>query len=151
MADLSACPQSIAFLSRRLQPVGEKEMRPVRDLLQDLDSDTFANRQKARKQLADLGAEWLPLFYRALASKPLVDVDQSIRKLLESGKWQAYSPDMLRRLRALAVLEWQGTPEAKRLLQLLAQGEPDMDLTLEAKSALKRLRGGRSVPRRAPQ
>jgi hypothetical protein len=49
------------------------------------------------------------------------------------------SPALLRGLRAIAVLEQIGTPEAKQLLLNLAAGAPEARLTREAKAALGRL------------
>jgi len=45
----------------------------------------------------------------------------------------------LRLLRALAVLEYAGTQEAKTCLRLLAGGLAEARLTREAKAALERL------------
>jgi hypothetical protein len=48
------------------------------------------------------------------------------------GEW-------LRAIRAVAVLEHIGTPEAHELLQSLAGGTPESRLTREAKASLQRL------------
>ena len=45
----------------------------------------------------------------------------------------------LRALRAVEVLEYIGTTEAKKLLMALAQGAAEARLTREAKASLKRL------------
>jgi hypothetical protein len=46
--------------------------------------------------------------------------------------------DGLRQVRALELLEWVGTEEAKALLKELAKGAPSAALTERAKAALKR-------------
>ena len=46
---------------------------------------------------------------------------------------------MLRPTRALELLEHLGTPEARRLLQTLASGNPSARLTIDAAAALRRL------------
>ena len=45
----------------------------------------------------------------------------------------------VRTIRALELLEQLGTPEARTLLQTLAKGAPNADLTREAKAILDRL------------
>jgi RNA polymerase sigma factor (sigma-70 family) len=52
----------------------------------------------------------------------------------------------LRAARAIAVLEHIATPEAQKLLQLLADGEPDAIPTREARAALKRLGAAPPAP-----
>jgi hypothetical protein len=46
-------------------------------------------------------------------------------------------------LRAVEVLERIGTPEAREVLQTLANGVPDVTFTREAQAALKRLQKAR--------
>lgn len=49
----------------------------------------------------------------------------------------------LRQVRAVEALEYQGSAEARRLLQTLAGGAADARLTREAQAALRRLQGPR--------
>jgi hypothetical protein len=53
----------------------------------------------------------------------------------------------LRSLRAIEVLEHLATPEARQVLQKLAEGAPNVRLTREAKAALARLEKGISMSR----
>jgi TolA-binding protein len=49
------------------------------------------------------------------------------------------SPENLRAIRCVELLEQLATPEARRILQELAQGFPDARLTQEARISLQRL------------
>jgi hypothetical protein len=49
------------------------------------------------------------------------------------------SPEVLRGVRAVEVLEQIDTTEGQRLLESLAQGTPEARLTQEAKASLERL------------
>lgn len=63
---------------------------------------------------------------------------QRIRDVLSKLEPSA-SAERLRALRAVQVLEYAGTPEAKKCLEMLARGVPEARLTREAKAALRRL------------
>jgi hypothetical protein len=58
------------------------------------------------------------------------------------GERLAPSPDRLRAVRAVEVLERIDDCAARRLLTALAAGAPEAQLTVEAKSALERLTQG---------
>lgn len=49
------------------------------------------------------------------------------------------SPDSIRTLRAVEVLEYIGSPEGKKVLQTLAAGAEGARVTREAKASLDRL------------
>jgi hypothetical protein len=139
---LAASPdQSTALLKARLRAMTAADCRPVRRWLAELDSDDFATRQKATAELGKLQADWLPLFFEALRRAPSLEAERRIRRLLAEPHKARWSPDMLRRLRAVAVLERVATPEARAVLGALAKGAPEARLTQEAQSALRRLEG----------
>jgi hypothetical protein len=48
-------------------------------------------------------------------------------------------PERVQALRAVEVLEWIGTPEARKVLEALATGAPAARLTREARASLGRL------------
>ena len=58
---------------------------------------------------------------------------EDLLKLLQDG---IVSPDRLRQLRAVEVLERIGNPDAKKLLQSLTRGVPEAALTRESAAAL---------------
>ena len=69
-----------------------------------------------------------------------VAVRMRITRLLDSFGGKVVSADVVRRERALEVLEHMGGAEARELLEELAKGAPEAALTREAKAALARLR-----------
>jgi hypothetical protein len=115
-----------------------KEQR-LNDLIADLDSDRFAVRQRASGELEQLGELAGPAMHRALAGEPSPEARRRLRRLVQKLGGPITSPEMLRLLRAVEVLEKVGTAEARKVLQALADGAPQATLTREAKAALLRL------------
>jgi hypothetical protein len=126
----------VTIVADRLRPppVDGKE---VRRLIDELDSDTFAVREKATRRLEALGAAALPALREALAKEPSLEVRRRLEKLLAS-KADA-SPEVRRRLRALQVLERAGSAEARQALAALARGATHTAEAQEARAALERL------------
>jgi hypothetical protein len=135
--------RAVALLKERLRPAAAADAKRIDRLLGDLDSDDFALREKATKELDELGDSAEPALRKVLARKPSAEVRQRAEALLEKLDL-ARSPERMRGVRALDVLEHVGTPEAKRLLEELAKGAPEARLTREAQGSLDRLN------RRAP-
>ena len=73
-----------------------------------------------------------------LAGKPAPETARRIEQLLARKPDVSSRPDLLRRLRAMQVLERVGTPEARRVLADLADGLPLAAETREARAALAR-------------
>jgi RNA polymerase sigma factor (sigma-70 family) len=131
--------QAVALLKGRLKPVQPADPGDVQRLLADLDSDSFATREKARKELEEMGDRASGALHAALRKKPSLEVHRRIQALLRRLRRPATEPQTLRACRAVAVLEDIGTPEARKVLQTLAKGAAEARLTQEAKAALARL------------
>ena len=121
-------------------------MRPADEgrlarLIAELDSDQFAARERASADLASLGEAAVPALRRALRGEAAAETHRRVALLLERVQWDDREPpaDQLRSLRALEVLEWVGTPEARDVLARLAEGALEARLTQEAKASLERL------------
>jgi WD40 repeat protein len=139
---LAACPQSTSFLSTKLQPIPSVTAERLKQLVTDLDNDAFAVREKASRQLAEIGEVAGPALRQALASNPSPEVRGRIEALLKPlQQLDAIPPpeERLRVLSGLTVLEYVGDKEAKNLLRSLASGAPQARQTREAKAALARL------------
>jgi RNA polymerase sigma factor (sigma-70 family) len=137
---LAAAPeQAVSLLRERLKPAQAADQERLRRLLADLDSEQFAVREKARRELAELGELAEPALRLTLADKPSLEVRRQIQALLDNLRAPVTRPETLRSLRAVAVLEDIGTPEARRVLEQLARGTAEARLTREAKASLRRL------------
>jgi hypothetical protein len=110
----------------------------LRRLVRDLDSPEFKRREEASRRLTEFGEDAEPALRRALAGKPSAEARQRLERIL-AGPRLVRSPDLLRSLRALEVLEAIGDGSAHRLLTKLAEGAPTCRLTREARAALERL------------
>jgi hypothetical protein len=149
MAALVADPeQAVTFLQARLRPVPPVPAARLDRLLADLDSDRFVARKRATEELEQLGELADPSLRRALAHHPSLEMSRRIEQLLIHLDNRAWTPpaEELRPLRAVTVLERIGTPEARRVLAVLADGAAGARLTREAQSSLTRLRQWSSKP-----
>src|SRR5262249_21772899 len=100
----------------------------------DLDSASFAVRDKAARALGELGASAEGALRKALENHPTLEVRQRLEQILEKrGK------DVLRQLRAVETLEHIGTAEARQVLEALAKGSPTPRVAQAAEAALQRL------------
>jgi HEAT repeat protein len=134
------------LFQERLKPVPRISQARIDQLIADLDSNRFTVRNKATKALQTIGDPAIPALRRALLKPPSEEVARRAKELLARFTAPVPPPDQLRLLRALAALEEIGTPEARRLLESLAQGAPEARLTREARAVLKRLGKRKSGP-----
>jgi WD40 repeat protein len=127
----------VSFLAGRLRPVRPADARQLASLVKALDDADFAAREKAAAALASLGEGAREGLEAALVREPSPEVRRRLDALV--NMLGPRSPRRLREARAVAVLEYVGTPEARQLLQELARGTPVARLTEESKEALRRL------------
>ncbi|HKB03654.1 MAG TPA: hypothetical protein VKD90_15630, partial [Gemmataceae bacterium] len=137
--ELAARPgQTVPLMRDRLRPPAESEA--VRALIAKLDGSAFASREAAAKELSRLGDVAVTDLKRALAGSSSAEQKQRIERLLaEADARFPESADRLRAVRAVGVIEWIGTPEARALLTALAAGDDGARLSCEAKAAAERL------------
>jgi hypothetical protein len=130
--------KAVAFLAERVKAPGEPDVKAVREHVARLDDDDYATRKAAQQALKELGPAVAPLLRQALADKPSAEARRRIQDLLDGWRGKP-SPDELRGLRAVAVLEGVGTPGARQALEKLAKGPARARLTAAATAALARL------------
>jgi hypothetical protein len=139
---LSAAPREpVAFLRDQLKPVAVPDQKRIARLISDLDAEDFAVRERATRELETLGEAAADACRKALEGTPSAESRRRLERLLaqqvrNQGK---PTPEHLRLLRGLEILERAGTPEARQHLETLAQGARGARLTREAKAALERL------------
>jgi hypothetical protein len=131
----------VSFLKGRVKParLNPASVARTRQWIGELDSDAFAERERASESLREMGELAEPLLRDVLKAHPTAEVRKRVRALLAGLDSGQLPGGRLRELRAVEVLERVGTDEAKRLLTVLANGTPDARLTREAKAALERL------------
>jgi RNA polymerase sigma factor (sigma-70 family) len=140
----AAAPEAVPLLKERLRPVAVSVDRPrLARLIADLDNSRFAVRRKATADLERLGELAERALLRALESVPSLEVRRRIEQLLgriAKQRGRAPSPERLRTVRTVELLEQTGTAQARQVLEALARGTPEAWLTQEAKASLERLR-----------
>ncbi|MBY0524730.1 MAG: hypothetical protein K2R98_15100 [Gemmataceae bacterium] len=130
----------VPFLKKRLRPAEPVDPRLIDRLIGDLDSPQFQVRQAAVAELSKLGRPCLLALKRVLDRQPALEVRRRVESLLdEIGKQPPFSVEQLRRLRAIQVLERNGSTEARALLEAMGKGDPDAFETADARRALARL------------
>jgi hypothetical protein len=137
--ELVAAPeQALPLVRNTLRPVPAVAEDRLKKLIADLDDDDFAVRDKATEELAKVGGAAEDLLRRTLEGKPSAEQRWRIQHLLERVRSVGTTADGVRQVRALELLEYIGTEEAKAVLKELAKGAPRAPLTEQAKAVLKR-------------
>jgi WD40 repeat protein len=135
----SAPQQTVAFLAESLRSMFRVNGQRLAELIRDLDSERFTVRQQATIELEML-SEWVePALRKVVANPPSLEVCRRAELILEKLDKPTPSPETLRMIRAVRVLEQIGTPEARQVLQTFARGTSEDRLTLEAQASLQRL------------
>jgi hypothetical protein len=104
-----------------------------------LGSAKYKERLQAEAELFQLGDRVLPALHKALAAKPTLELRKRLEGLVDRLASWPLAKQQVRTIRAVEVLERIGTPEARELLQRLAQGAPGALTTTQAQVALGRL------------
>lgn len=134
---LAAPDHAVALVKGRVRPVQLGDPAVVSGLIKQLGSEEFMEREDAQKALERMGEGVSHLLAKAQTGETNPEVLRRVGELLR--KAEATSAQGLQHKRAVAVLEWVGTPDATDLLRTLADGAPRSRLTIEAQAALRRL------------
>jgi len=132
---LAAVPrQAVPLIRERLRSIPAADPQRIRQLIADLDSKRFRDREKATEELEKLGELVEPALTKVLDGEPSLEVRRRVKELLRK-----IVPEALRSARAVMVLERVGNEEAQQVLKDLTRGEPQAPLTREVRAALERL------------
>ncbi len=134
--------EALPLLRGRIKPYPTVPADETRLLLADLDNASFAKREAATKRLEELGLKAEPALRAALRARPSLEPTRRIERLLAALTRlpQPLTPEELRQLRGLIVLEHIGSAEARRVLEAAAKGPDSARLTRQARAALAAMR-----------
>jgi WD40 repeat protein len=136
MRALMAAPKkAVPFLRSKLPP--PLDLLRIKLFVAQLDSDDFETREKASQELERLGRDAEQALRDAQAGKASAEMRRRIKELLANLKGDD-APRVRCWLRAVFVLEQIGTPEAREVLKLLAEGDRVAKAAEDARAALKR-------------
>jgi len=109
-------------------------------LIVDLDDEDFPVRAAAVKELHLIGAESLVHLRKVVDKSPSAEVRNLAKEVITRIEMSPPTPEDLRALRAIEVLENLGTSEAQAVLKKWASGPEGHRLATEANAALTRLK-----------
>jgi WD40 repeat protein len=134
---LAADPgRAVPFVAKRTQPARPVDGARVARLVAALDAETFRERENAETELTESG-----LAVAEPALKKLRDGSGPAEGKRRAGALlERLAAERLRLRRALTALEYCNTPEARRALEVLANGSEEAVQASEARAALTRLR-----------
>jgi dipeptidyl aminopeptidase/acylaminoacyl peptidase len=123
-----------SLIEEKSSPV---DLARVAKLIAQLDDDDVAVRERATEELKGLGKAAEQPMRLALERTPSAEVDYRLKLLLSNMSSEA--PRIIHLIRAIEVLENQGTPEARKLLEQLAGEQSKEQVKNDAKASLDRL------------
>jgi hypothetical protein len=136
---LDAPAHAVPFLRQRLPSALRVEPKRLALLLDELNAKQFTVRDRATKELEQFGDVVEPALTELLKTKPPLEVVRRIEQILAHNKQRRISPEKQRLLRAVEVLEYADTADARLALEQFAKLTPETLLTQESRAAVKRL------------
>lgn len=132
---------AISFLQDQILHVAMPavDWKQVDQWIDELDAEAYPVRQKAMAELAKLGELAEVPLKKVLAARPSLEATNRATKLLARLKEPDLSPDRLRALQALDLLETLGTAESRQALSEVGREALIARIRQEASEALQRL------------
>jgi WD40 repeat protein len=135
---VSAGDSGVSLLKKHLAPVARGKLEQITNLIGDLSSDDFESRRNASAQLMKIDDLAVPSLRKRLGQDPSLDERRHIEELLD--QIAVWSPEQLRLLRAIQVLEYIGNENALAALKNMADGAQESRITQEAVASVSRLK-----------
>jgi hypothetical protein len=137
-ANLNEPARAVALLKERLKPVPSPPAKELAALIDDLGSESFAKREAAQKRLREFGHTIEPILREAVSTAATPEGKRRLNQLLtDCQSIASRTPDEIRAVRAVQMLERIGNPESRQLLEACAKGADAAILTRQARQALK--------------
>jgi hypothetical protein len=127
---------AVELLRGHLQPGHPPSPEQIAAWIADLNADQFKARDKATQALELWPQLAEPLLRKALEGKPTLEVRRRVESLLEKFAADRPTGEVLRTLRAVAVLSTIGGDDAKAVLGRLTEDGADIRVREAAKAAL---------------
>jgi WD40 repeat protein len=131
---------AVALLAEKIKPAGPLDAKRVAQLIADLESSQFTAREQATRALRDLGGRVAPALRTAAEKSPVAEARRRAATLLDEVQKSPPAAVDLQALRAVELLEWLNTDDARKLLATWAKGAPGTRLTDAAGEAMQRLK-----------
>jgi hypothetical protein len=143
----AAQEHGLAFLKEQMRAIAAPpvDWQRVDQLIGQLDNPMYPIRQKASQELAKLGEFTQMKLEKYLATQPALEGERRAKKLLERLIDPELTPDRLRCLEAIEILEILKTKETRAVLEEIARDGLMAQIRLAAREALQRL--GRDEPK----
>jgi hypothetical protein len=135
---LSVPDEAVTILREGLKTEPKLDGKHIEQLISNLDSNTFEEREKATEELTKVADGIEPLLRKTLEKEPSPEVKIRVERILETINKP--KPHTLREQRALEILERLGTNEALKVLEQLAGEKPQTQISDDAQKTLERLR-----------
>src|SRR5262245_12209272 len=141
----AAGDHALPFLKERIRPIAVPplDLQRVEKLLAELDSDRFATREKATRELMSLGELAIAPLQRLLEKRPSVEAERRAHTVLKELSEPVLTPDRLRALEVLELLEQLRSLKAVALLQEIERDALIPQIRREARQALQRAAAAR--------
>jgi hypothetical protein len=132
---VDARDQAVQFLHDKIKPDIKVDQAEFKQILEELDSDTYTVRLKAREKLAQIAPGIWPVIRDAIKDAK----SSEVRDALEAAMIKVAPPTAGQETRAVMALERIGSEEAVKLLGTFAGITDNPNLSGAAKKALERL------------